>query len=58
VQNQGEISFTNEQFLALIEINKQQSLQIEMLTQQLAQSLRKWYSVPSMNAWSCLTLAS
>jgi hypothetical protein len=35
VQNQGEISFTKEQFLALIEINKQQSLQIEMLTQQL-----------------------
>jgi transposase len=37
VQNQGEISFTKEQFLALVEINKQQSLQIEMLTQQLAQ---------------------
>jgi hypothetical protein len=35
--NQGEISFTNEQFLALIEINKQQALQIEILTQQLAQ---------------------
>lgn len=35
MQNQGEISFTKEQFLALIEINKQQSLQIEMLTQQL-----------------------
>lgn len=37
VQNQGEISFTKEQFLALIEVNRQQSLQIELLTQQLAQ---------------------
>ncbi len=37
MQNQGEISFTNEQFLALVEINKQQSSQIELLTQQLAQ---------------------
>ena len=44
MQNQGEISFTTEQFLALIEankqlieINKQQALQIEMLKHQLAQ---------------------
>lgn len=37
MQNKGEISFTNDQFLALIEVNKQQSLQIEKLTHQLAQ---------------------
>lgn len=44
MQNQGEISFTYEQFLALIEVNKQiveinkkQSFRIEQLEQQLAQ---------------------
>jgi transposase len=44
VQNQGEISFTYEQFLALIEVNKQvveinkkQAFRIEQLEQQLAQ---------------------
>jgi transposase len=37
VQNKGEISFTNEQVFALMEINKQQALQIEKLTRELAQ---------------------
>ena len=37
MQKKGEISFTNEQFFALMEMNKQQALQIEKLTRELAQ---------------------